>query len=372
MLVVSSQDMRMKPRKPNGPDLMNFLAIIERTLRSQLEHADEQARAGIVLGMDALEALQDAAKGMMGVVGEIPGVGASARELAMEEIVRRPRLGRAWTPRPVFVIGYRRSGTTLICWLLDSHPELACLPENPLCRAMFEGQANRMPQLLQAGSMLRWVLGESRPVFFGRCAQLVADVFGAYAERQGKRRWVSKELFIPHVIDLLDMAFDYQSQFVYVVRHGLDAAFSASERFELLDAAKMASGLGLRNYLDEWRQANDALAGFAARNADRCLTVRYEDFVADPAVHAQRLCAFLDLDWVPTLLDDMREREHPSLGDSKIHETGGRVERGRQGRWREWPEALIQELAVHANPTLERLGYEPVPTSSARSAALAL
>ena len=38
----------------------------------------------------------------------------------------------AWRPDPVFVLCMGRSGSTLLRFLLDAHPDLACPPETNL------------------------------------------------------------------------------------------------------------------------------------------------------------------------------------------------------------------------------------------------
>ena len=351
-------------------ELLQFCSIVENTLRNRLgDELTDGQRQELEVGLDAARSLQDAAQTLFGLTNA-PGLGPEARDLAMDEIRRQPRLGRPFTPTPAFVIGHRRSGTTLLCWLLDSHPNLAAIPENGLCGAMFGGDGGmnaggdgRLAPLLAMGSMLRFCIGEPREVFFGRCAQLVADVFLDYASRKGKPRWVAKEPFVASTVDLLDMAFDYQSRFIYIVRHGLDVAFSASERYELLDTPLRVGGVGLLNYLQEWCAANEAWASFVARNAERCLTVRYEDLVADPLGRSQEIFGFFGESPVATILDDMRRQEHSLLGDAKIHETGGAVDASRQGRWREWPDALLEQAGRIANPMLKRLGYHPVATT---------
>ena len=356
----------MKTKKLNRQDAMHLFSVAEQELRDLMnDNISEAQRNKAALALDATTSVQEAIKQIFGGEGDTPGVGASATALAMEEIERRPHLHREFDPVPTFVIGYRRSGTTLLAWLLDSHPNISFLPENMLCRAIFDcAIPNRLSPILQAGSSLRWILSEPRRVFFGRLAQLVSDVYSDYTQRKGKPRWVAK-LFLPYSIDLLDMAFDYQAKFIYMVRHGFDVAFSASERFELMDSSVIKSGLGLANYLEEWRTTNEALMSFASRNSERCLTVRYEDLITNPTPIAQEVFAFINEPWIPTILDDMREQEHGSFGDSKIHQTGGKIDSSRRNRWHNWPDALVQDLAAIANPTLARLGYDPVPITQA-------
>src|SRR5258708_34527929 len=359
----------MRVNMNTRPDILQSCSIVEQALRNRLaDGLSEPQRREVEVALEAARSLGRAAP-PWAARRDVPDEGPASRELALDEIRRQPRLGRRFAPPPAFVIGHRRSGTTLLCWLLDSHPNMAAVPENSLCGAIFGADGGmhhaaegRLSALLTAGSMLRFFVGEPRDAFFARCAQLIADVFVDYASRRGKPRWIAKEPFISSTVDLLDMAFDYQSRFIYIVRHGLDVAFSASERYELLDTPMPLGGVGLLNYLQEWSGANEAWANFAARNRERCLLLRYEDLVADPLERAQEIFEFLGEPPVPTILDDMRRQEHALRGDAQIDDTGGAVGRGRQGRCREWPQPLPGQAGGIPNPICRRPGDEPGPT----------
>jgi hypothetical protein len=292
--------------------------------------------------------------------------------LAMEEIARKPRRGMELSSRPAFILGYRRSGTTLLAWLLDSHPKLAAVPENALCRSLLGEEELRLPEVYERRLDLIYAyksldeMGETRARFLSRVAALIDGVFTDYARRCGKPRWVDKEVFLANSVDLLDAIFGYQAQYVYLVRHGLDTAYSASERFgERLGTPIVREGsLNLRNYLRYWVDANEALIDFHERNRDRCLLVRYEDLVASPEPTARRIIEFLGERWHPRIFEDMQRQEHHDrLGDNKIHATGGKIDPTRRERWRRWPPELVRQLGRLADPTLIRLGFEPLNPS---------
>ena len=93
---------------------------------------------------------------------------------------------------PVFVLTASRSGSTLLRFILDSHPDLACPPETGIARtcanlvlnwSVLEG--TRSPS---AGS-------ESLPPEAGLAVRATIDqMFGRYLERRGKLRWCDKSL----------------------------------------------------------------------------------------------------------------------------------------------------------------------------------
>ena len=300
------------------------------------------------------------------VVGQL----AVEAALAMEEIKRRPRQSLHLGSRPTFVLGSRRSGTTLAGWLLDSHANLTMVPENLLVHLLFGERAERPLEIEERPSPIVFAyqnlldLGETRTRYLDRIAQLVDGVFSDYAARQGKKRWVHKEIAAHRSLDLLDAVFGYDAQYLYVVRHGLDAAFSASERFGARQGTPLTreSSHNLRNYLRFWVENNELIADFYELNQERCLLVRYEELVTRPEPVARRIFEFLGEPWQPTILEDMqRLNHHGRMGDNKILAPGGgKIDPNRRERWKSWPPALVRQLGRMADPTLVRLGYPPL------------
>lgn len=318
--------------------------------KADLESALEAVNViRVALGHESRESLTEQNAGMTGY------------DYAMGEILRTPRTGSALTQDPIFIVGYRRSGTTLLSWLLDSHPEIASVPENTLCWSILSQTDRGLP--FAPMHNLAAVLGEPHGVFLDRISLLVDSVFGDYAKRKGKRRWVDKEVHLSMALDDLDRLFNYRAKFIYIVRHGLDAAFSAAERFGIRGEVlrNRRSGLAIENYLHEWRENNENTHGFYRRNSGSCLLVKYEDLVANPAEIGRKMFEFLGFPWSDEILVTMRNSPHsPYLGDNKILFSGGAIDPSRSNRWTHWPKPLLGYLASIANPTLVRLGYSPV------------
>jgi hypothetical protein len=352
--------------------MMEALGSIEGLLRKMTEKVqDPPLRSEAEASLRTCRAMRQIVQSTFSET-ERRAVGQLAAEAAqaMEEIERRPRPDLQLKSRPTFVLGSRRSGTTLLAWLLDSHPGLAMVPENLLSHLLF-GESESSPleiyerpvPLVRAYADLA-DMGETRQRFLGRIAQLVDGIFSDYAARMGKKRWVEKELFIPRSLDLLDAIFGYKAQYIYVVRHGLDAAFSASERFGWRQGTPLTreSSHNLRNYLRFWVDNNERFADFYELNEERCLLVRYEDLVTQPEPVARRIFEFLGEPWHPTIFEDMQRLDHHyRLGDNKIQALGGaRIDPNRRERWKSWPPALVRQLGRMADQTLMRLGYPPL------------
>ena len=291
-----------------------------------------------------------------------PAPPGSAPEPWQAEIIRQPQLPPAFQTTPTFIIGSRRSGTTLLSWLLDSHPSIACGPETNICHALLESKATEKHLMIAGAYEGVSRLQESLDEFLLRFGKLIDGLLSDYARRRNKRRWVDKELFVHKSLDLLDRAFDYRAQYVYIVRHGLDAALSAAE-YSTRPQVEPCS-LNLRNRVLEWADNNQATMDFAERNPERAHIVRFEELLEQPETIARQLFDFLNEPWVDDIFTRMQTQEHTpfirTAGDAKIHLTGGRIDRKRRDRWQGLPPVLLAQLGRIANPVLIRLGYDPV------------
>jgi Sulfotransferase family len=118
----------------------------------------------------------------------------------------------------------------------------------------------------------------------------------------------------------------------------------------------------LEAFAAAWADVCRRLNALARDHADRCLEVRYEDLVADPAGQLSRICTFLDepADVMELLATARAGRETPGLGDWKTYQTAAITSRS-VGRWRSLAPDVIARLAPVVNPVLEMTGYEPVP-----------
>jgi hypothetical protein len=360
-----------EPRAPTFKNVSTALGDIERLLQGiSTMSLDAPLRAQAQASQEALDyllgALNDfyAERPYQHMLGEDPRDGS----FALLEIDKQRGPAPLDAADPVFIIGHWRSGTTLLSWLFDSHPRFAAVPENQLLMSLCGAAAIPREPFRAQLLPLVWAyqsvqfLAEERSRYFRRYGDLVEGVFGEFARRQGKTRWVAKELLLHRSLDLLDLLFGYRCRFVYIHRHALDVALSASERFGARDGAPQlgATTLDLETYLSYWVAQNEPYMDFCERNPERCHRLRYEDFVLAPEVEGKKLFAFLGERWPETILADMqRQDHHEGLGDNKIFETGGKVDPSRRDRWKNLPPNVVRQMGRLADPTLVRLGYTP-------------
>ncbi|HEX6448427.1 MAG TPA: sulfotransferase [Trebonia sp.] len=269
--------------------------------------------------------------------------------------------GRAACRNPVFVLCAGRSGSTLLRFLLDSHPVLACPPET------------RIPwlctQLASAWSVIEDVPPDALPesVLAG-LRQGFEPMIASYLARAGKERFCDKSLG-GAVHSRLLRAMWPDALFISLYRHPMDVIGSGIEA-----APWGLSGYGFEGYVAAspgnsvvalaryWADYTAAIVAAEEHHGPACLRLRYEDLVANPEAQATRVFGFLGVRPVPGITQEMfsRRRQRSGPGDHKIWNTSA-VADGSVGRGWEVPARLIPPpLLADVNALAEKLGYLPV------------
>jgi Sulfotransferase family len=270
--------------------------------------------------------------------------------------------------RPIFMLCTGRSGSTLLRFLLDAHPDLACPPET------------RLPWLCtQLASA--WSVIEDTPMPSGRPGQApvpepvinglrqsLNPMMTSYLARRGKKRYCDKSLGGAQHAGLLRQVWP-DALFICLYRHPMDVIGSGIEAspwglgnygFESYVAASPANLVAaLARY---WADYTGAILAAEAELGEDCLPVRYEDLVADPDGQVERLFEFLGVAQVPGIAERCftAERQRFGPGDYKIWSTTG-VTTSSVGRGWQVPARLIPpEVLTVVNDGAEQLGYVQV------------
>lgn len=262
------------------------------------------------------------------------------------------------THRPIFVLGCPRSGTSLLRLMLRAHPRIAIPPETRLLLDAYEhrGAYGDLRRLPNRQALAEWIVAGAGTRFsgLGLDPRSVADeiiagpptlgsaleiALRAYARRLGKPRWGDKRPgYVQHIDALLRMFPD--AQIVHVIRDGRScvAELNGTPWWRM----------GVYHAIATWTQAIDAGQAAASRlPADTYVEVQYERLASDPEDELRRLCAFLDEEYVPSMVTPRGtpewERWHASYGRRRLE------------RWElELCEAVMTDRLL-------AYGYEPSP-----------
>lgn len=239
--------------------------------------------------------------------------------------------------RPIFVIGYERSGTTLLMAMLGCHPRLA-FPEvgwlfpriYPWRYTYGDLSVDRNFRTL-AGDMLfglnqpLWGMSLNPTTAVSEISALApersfAGIYAAMHQRYAmefgdKPRWGQKTpnnlYFVPQILENFPNA-----QFIFITRDGRDAS-----------ATSLESAFGAGNIYGAayaWNAANAFVKPSREKlGADTWFDVKYEHLVREPEKVLQSTCDFLGETYTPDLLGFYRtpigtargkQRDHAPLG----------------------------------------------------------
>lgn len=267
--------------------------------------------------------------------------------------------GEEWSPRPIFIVGCQRSGTSLLRRILDSHSSIACPPESQFILPLIEilrgnSASERHKYLTGLASM-----GYGRSEVEKSLGRFVSSFFDGYAASQGKRRWADKSpSYVDCLPELLAM-FGLHARFVLIIRHGMDVAFSLSAahrdypaiRNHVADARGNVA-IGAARF---WSEQNEKIGKFRTANPDACFQLRYEQLTTDPAGSLVPMFAFLGEPWEPDVIDYQRYPHHAGFEDPEVRRRP-RIEPN-SGRYLVWPAHVQAAVKEECEPTLSRLGY---------------
>lgn len=225
---------------------------------------------------------------------------------------------------PVFIVGFPRSGTTLVQALLATQPGVITFPEThffSMVRSMLMVENDRIdPQCLdraiprirqrvefsmEAETHVRRLAassGLSPKMLF---ETLVLDVLAERVppERIAALRWVEKTPDHIHHLEVV-RRFYPSARVVCVLRDPEKAILSRKRHFHF----NRESEWPVERHARDWLRGIQALELLQRREPGVVLVLRLEDLAADPDAAVEELCAFLGLDFDGSALKEYRRR----------------------------------------------------------------
>jgi hypothetical protein len=270
---------------------------------------------------------------------------------------------------PVFVLCHGRSGSTLLRFLLDTHPDLACPPETNLPALCV--QLATVWSLIE-GAPLSVNRGDEPPLIPDAAISGIRDtmdrMLGSYLARRDKMRYCDKSLGTARFAELLLRVYP-EARFICLYRHPMDVVASGIEA-----APWGLTGFGFDPYIAAtpgnavlalarfWADSTIQIRAVEDQFPERCIRVRYEDLVTNPEGTAAAIFKFLGVGLVPGISSACfsPERERFGPGDHKIWYTS-KISSGSVGRGWSIPAELVgPEILSAINELTSQLGYMPV------------
>lgn len=276
-------------------------------------------------------------------------------------------------PRPAKILGFPRSGTSLLQRLLDGHPQVYAPPEP----YVFSGAARMIGESRGDGPDLGMLTGLSFAGFdpadvIARARRFATSFMEEGAAAAGKPAWAEKSAFDIFDLAEIETLLAGHCRFICVVRNPLDVVASMKELTDVMgqNVPAMRPYLAQHDsfwlgYAQAWRDRTQALLDFHDRQGAESLLYRYEDLTADPDAVLTRIANHLDLR--PFDHDPSPGKGRIGLGDWKIFTTTG-ISHTPVARWRKsLPRSSAADVLDLVAPLMERLNYGRPTIRAARS-----
>ena len=268
----------------------------------------------------------------------------AAAEVVTPEWASRiqPAKSDAGRPTPAFLVGFPRSGTTLLDTFLMGHPQTRVIEEGRMLE-LATGVISEAPD----GDWPADLVKRARKAYDDELSRHVPPDFNGLV--------VDK-----HPLNMLRLAVLHalfpEAKVIFAQRHPCDVVLSGyMQSFKLNHA--MANFLDLSDAADlydaamtMWTRSRDAVP-------QAIHPVVYERLTADPGAELRPALQFLGLDWRDELLDhETTAKSRGLITTASYDQVVQPLSRAPSGRWRRYEKRLGPVLPVLL-PWAERLGY---------------
>lgn len=249
---------------------------------------------------------------------------------------------------PIFLVGFPRSGTTLVGAMLGAHPSVTTLDE----RLMLSDVEQEIRQSHAA-------FADGLATVGGADRERLQEIYFAHARRFG---WQADQVLLDKnplylvKVGLIERLFP-GSSLVYVARHPLDVCLSC-----FMQNFKPSSALAYFRSLETtaalYEEVMEIWLDFRERASIPIHEIRYESLVSDPGGTIRELVSGIGLEWSDNIVS---YHETSNFGfdilTPSYREVSEPVYKRARGRWRNYADRL-GSLRERLSPIARRLGYD--------------
>ncbi|HYQ73019.1 MAG TPA: tetratricopeptide repeat protein, partial [Gammaproteobacteria bacterium] len=254
-------------------------------------------------------------------------------------------------PTPVFIVGFPRSGTSLLEQILGSHPQIA-----PCGELLFIGDLNSRKAAEVVGSHLSYpdlLLDNAAPLTTEKLRamqQYYLSGVGSLGVTDADTRWVTDKM--PHnAIDLGLIALLFpDSPIIHISRHPFNSCLSAY--FSNFDSGHRYTS-SLESTAQHYKQMMDMLLHYRSIGLE-FLEVHYEDLVQDQEAVTRQILEYIGAPW-----DDACLQHHKSnrvVKTASYEQVTQKIYTSSLYRYRNYHEA-VKPLVPILESTLRQFGY---------------
>lgn len=272
---------------------------------------------------------------------------ANALRVSVEEMASCDAV-RSAVASPVFLIGFPRSGTTLMEQILDSHPRIQAMEEKSTVARM----VNRAMDMMDAQQCALEDLGETQ------VAELHALYFmeaGKYVELIPGNILLDKMPLNTVDVPVIARVFP-DAKFILAIRHPCDVSLSCLMQNFAANAG-MANFFTIGDTAHLYAQVMGAWLQYVRLLPLNFHKIRYEDLVADVALESRKLLEFLGLPWDDAVLEHTAHaRQRGAINTPSYHQVVQPIYQRSKYRWKRYEQELT-DVMPELQPFIEEFGY---------------
>lgn len=260
-------------------------------------------------------------------------------------------------PAPVFLIGFPRSGTTLLDQILSSHPAIQVAEEKPAVYQMAQYliKANEQHSPPKKGPGFASCLLPTKAGDIEEMRRIFMAEHSDFMEIQKDKIFIDKMPLNILYASLIKRVFP-EAKFILALRHPCDCVLSCfMQEFNM--TRSMARFLDIQDaarFYDEAFGFWEHLTKIMPLNVH---TVRYEDIVEDFRPAVAGLLDFLGAGWNDAVLKyDETARKRNTIKTPSYHQVAEKIYTRASGRWLRYREQLKPVLGI-LEPHARRHGY---------------
>jgi len=260
---------------------------------------------------------------------------------------------RELTPvRAAHLLGFPRSGTTLLEQILDAHPQVVSSEEREtfgrdVFPAMFVGGLRAVPTLEELDRVPAARLAELRTRYFKFMEEALDQPIG---DRVHLDKNPSQTLLLPGLLRLLP-----ESRVFVALRDPRDVVLSCFMQYMPLNTNSVCY-LTLERAAARYALDLGCWLRWRSELTQPWLEVRYEDTVQDLEAEARRALEFLGLPWDDRVRQYRERTREKPVSSPTYAEVSQPIYRKAVGRWRNYERYLEPCLGV-LQPFVEAFGY---------------
>ena len=255
------------------------------------------------------------------------------------------------TAQPLFVLGFPRSGTTLLEQMLTAHPHIAAGDELPIVNEL----TYLMPRMLDSPlaypeSLAELWMGDHRDDLDNLRDHYLRKAAQLGLVPQGAAWFTDKMPLNETELGLISLLFP-QSPLLHLIRHPLDVVLSV---FSNLLTHGFYCAYALESAARHYVLIMDLVDHYRSELSLRYLAVRYEDMVDDQEASLRRILDFVGENFDPRCLAFHENRRYART--ASYAQVSERLYGRSRYRYKNYL-ARLEPVIPILQPVIERLGY---------------